>query len=279
MHCVFFQKLLTRRRPFSVVRGNGEQGGVSKWLAPLLTAHFSLLTFLISAQSLQITGGNTPPFTPNNLISNVFLGEGVDVTSVVFKGKPEAVGYFTGGTQSIGIERGILLTSGSAKNASGNGNTQNDVKNGSTATDFDLNAIATSFINDVVVYEIKFIPTADTLRFRYCFASEEYPEFACKTFNDVFAFFIQGPGYPTPTNIAKIPGTNQVVSINTLHPAVPANNCPAANAQFYNSNLSLAKQPIYDGFTDVFNHKTDLIELIRCQRVHGNWFNVSTAEW
>lgn len=218
----------------------------------LLTAYCSLLTCLISAQPLQITGGDTPPFTPDNLVRNVFLGEGVEVTSVTFKGRPVAVGYFTGGTQSIGIDRGIVMTTGSAERATANGNSQNDLKNGSTATDFDLNAIATSFLFDVAVYEIKFVPTADTLRFRYCFASEEYPEFACKNFNDVFAFFIQGPGYPTPTNIARIPGTNQVVSINTLHPAYAPNNCPAANDQFYNSNLTAAKQPIYDGFTDVF---------------------------
>ncbi len=249
MRRFFFQKLFasfTRRSP------QGEGG-----FAPI-THNSYLITLLIFsplallAQSLQITNGATPPFTPDNLVRNVLLGEGVDVTSVLFKGKPVAVGYFTGGAQSIGIERGILLTTGSAENATGNGNTQNDLKNGSTANDFDLNAIATSFLFDVAVYEIKFVPTADTLRFRYCFASEEYPEFACKTFNDVFAFFIQGPGYPAPTNIARIPGTGQVVSINTLHPAVPANNCPAANVQFYNSNLSLAKQPIYDGFTDVF---------------------------
>lgn len=245
MRRFFFQKLFA---PFT----RRSLQGVGGSRIPLLTAHFSLLTLLVSAQSLQITGGDTPPFTPDNLVRNVFLGEGVEVTSVTFKGKPVAVGYFSGGTQSIGIERGIVMTSGSAENASGNGNSQNDTKNGSTATDFDLNAIATSFLHDVAVYEIKFIPTADTLRFRYCFASEEYPEFACQIYNDVFAFFIQGPGYPTPTNIARIPGTNQVVSINTLHPVFAPNNCPAVNAQFYNSNLNLAKQPIYDGFTDVF---------------------------
>ncbi|HND88389.1 MAG TPA: choice-of-anchor L domain-containing protein, partial [Saprospiraceae bacterium] len=217
-------------------------------LASLLSGAFPPL----AAQSLQVTGANTPPFTPDNLIRNVLLGEGVEVKSVTFNGKPLAVGYFTGGTASVGIERGVVMTTGSAKNAAGNGNQQKDTNNASTATDPDLGAVATTATYNVAVYEIAFVPTADTLRFRYCFASEEYPEFACQSFNDVFAFFIQGPGYPTPTNIARIPGTNEVVSINTLHPAYAPNFCLAAYDQYYNSNLNQSTQPIYDGFTDVF---------------------------
>jgi len=259
MRRFFFQKLFTsftRRIPQgvgglpAVVQGVGVFAPIThnSYLITLLTC----AALSAPAQPLQITNAATQPFTPDNLIRNMLLGDGVEVKSVTFKGKPVAVGYFTGGTQSVGIERGILMTTGAAERATANGNAQNDLKNGSTATDFDLNAIATSFLFDVAVYEIRFVPTADTLRFRYCFASEEYPEFACKNFNDVFAFFIQGPGYPTPTNIARIPGTGQVVSINTLHPTYAPNNCPAANVQFYNSNLNAAQQPIYDGFTDVF---------------------------
>src|SRR5690349_7419077 len=71
------------------------------------------------AQFLQVTGGNTQPFTPQNLISNVFLGDGVEVTNITYNGSPTAVGYFTGGTQTIGIERGIVLTSGRAESGGG----------------------------------------------------------------------------------------------------------------------------------------------------------------
>lgn len=217
----------------------------------LRLALLALLPQCLQSQSLTVTGGSTPPFTTDNLISNVFLGEGVEVTSVVFKGKASAVGYFTGGGPNIGIPRGIVLTTGRANGADGLGNTQESTSNASTATDPDLNAIATAGLNDVAVYIIKFIPTADTLRFRYCFASEEYPEFACQVFNDVFGFFIQGPGFPTPTNIAKVPSTTQAVSINNIHPANGA-GCPAKNVQYYNDNNGSNKQPVYDGFTDVF---------------------------
>jgi gliding motility-associated-like protein len=210
------------------------------------------------AQVLEVTGGNTPPFTPQNLISNVFLGDGVEVTNITYNGNPLAVGYFTGGANIIGIERGIVMTTGRAESqgalfgANSEGSDFASFDNGSSATDANLLALTTAGLNNVAVYTISFIPTADTLRFRYCFGSEEYPEYACSPFNDVFGFFIQGPGFPTFTNIAKIPGTNLPVTINNLHPANPNFGCGPMNEQYYNSNNNTQNQPTYDGFTDVF---------------------------
>lgn len=201
----------------------------------------------------------TGPYNPTNLISNVFLGDGVQVTNVQFNGDPRAVGYFSGGTPSIGIERGILLTSGFSLSATQDGGTQASDGNTGGSTEPSLLAQLpppAPTLNDVAVYTITFVPNADTLRFRYSFGSEEYPEYACSPFNDVFGFFIQGPGYPTFTNIARIPGTGVPglpVTINNLHPAnsnYP--NCPNLNVQYYNDNLGSSNQPVYDGFTDVF---------------------------
>jgi len=227
-------------------------------------APFLFILQTSNAQFLQtIDAANNGPYTPQSLISNVLLGNGVDVSNITYNGSPRAVGYFSGGTQSIGIERGILLTTGfAAKPGFGFGPTDPggsfaSNSNGSTATDANLSNIATSPLRDVAVYTITFIPTSDTLRFRYCFASEEYPEYSCTQFNDIFGFFIQGPGYPTPTNIARVPGTNLPVAINNIHPfnnqngPVP-NPCPPFNVQYYNSNNNSAVQPVYDGFTDVF---------------------------
>ncbi|MBL7828643.1 MAG: choice-of-anchor L domain-containing protein [Saprospiraceae bacterium] len=229
----------------------------------ILLTPFFFSTYTTLAQLQTIDATSNGPYTPQSLISNVFLGDGVDVLSVNYSGNARAVGYFSGGSQAIGIERGILMTSGYAsKPTLGFGPTdlgQNFASNsnGSTATDANLGSIATSALRDVAVYTISFIPTADTLRFRYCFASEEYPEYSCTNFNDVFGFFIQGPGYPTPTNIAKIPGTNLPVSINNIHPYNDQNNpnpdpCFPFNSQYYNSNANTMQQPVYDGFTDVF---------------------------
>ncbi len=228
-------------------------------LRPMQTLRFTVFCFLAlpfssQAQFLQVTDVVTGPYNPQSLITNVFLGAGVQVTNVQFNGDPRAIGYFSGGTQSIGIERGILLTSGFADQAVEDGAFFANNNNIGGSTEASLLQIATDVLNDVAVYTITFVPNADTLRFRYSFGSEEYPEYACTAFNDVFGFFIQGPGYPVFTNIARVPGTMLPVSINNIHPNNPAAPpCPPLNVQYYNdNNNNSSNQPVYDGFLDVF---------------------------
>jgi gliding motility-associated-like protein len=214
---------------------------------------------LAASAQMQITGANTPPYTPSNLISNVFLGNGVEVKSITYAGNPISVGYFSGGDAVVGLENGIVLTTGLAETqgtdygANGIGNQWASEDIISSATVPELLALTTGALNDVAVYTITFVPTSSNLRFRYCFASEEYPEYGCSDYNDVFGFFIQGPGYPSFTNIARIPNTNLPVTINNLHPLNPDDpSCAPLNVQYFNANFPSTKQPVYDGFTDVF---------------------------
>ncbi|MEZ4942550.1 MAG: choice-of-anchor L domain-containing protein [Saprospiraceae bacterium] len=218
----------------------------------------------LTAQSLQVTNATTAPFTPENLISNIFLGDGVEVTNITYNGQAISVGYFTGGQQSIGLERGIVMTTGRSETGNpalneygssepGNAFANNIINGLFPGTDPDLAPLASGALYDIGRYTITFVPTSDTLRFRYVFASEEYPEFGCSNFNDIFGFFIQGPNYPTPTNIALIPGTSLPVSINNIHPVNPTtSNCPAKNEQYFVDNNGTNKPPVYDGFTRVF---------------------------
>ncbi len=240
----------------------------------ILFAGFVLLfSTALPAQTMEVSDGSMPPLTPENLITNVFLGDGVEVLSVEFNGIPSAVGYFTKGQNKIDIERGILMTSGRA--ASDNcslgpfgancvGSQFASTSNLSTVTDPDLQSIAAGGqLNDVAKYTITFIPNSDTLRFNYVFASEEYPEFACSSFNDVFGFFISGPGINGPyqngaINIARIPGTTLPVTINNVHPQNGA-SCPPFNAQHYNDNMNSNNQPVYDGFLNVFTAEAIVI--------------------
>ncbi len=217
----------------------------------------------MAGQPLEVTDAATAPFTPDNLITNVFLGEGVEVLNVNFEGDPKAIGFFKNGTNAVGLNRGIIMTTGSAAtqsagllgaDATGGEFASND--NTSNTNDPDLAIIANGAIFDATKFTITFIPIADTLRFRYVFASEEYPEFACSDFNDVFGFFISGPGINGPfqnngENIALIPGTAQPVAINNIHPQNGA-SCPPKFQQFYNDNNATALQPVYDGILDVF---------------------------
>ncbi len=227
---------------------------------------FGLSLFLLSekmaAQGMEITDATTPPITPANLITNIFLGEGVEVLDVNFVGDPLAVGYFKNAQNVVGIDRGILLTTGRAASVSCNtgplGADCNGIQfasNGtsSSTTDPDLQAIASGSLFDFAKFTITFKPTSDTLRFKYVFASEEYPEWACTAFNDVFGFFISGPGITGPyqnngKNIALIPGSNTPVSINNVNPSA----CGSQYVQYYNDNTTNNGQPVYDGYLSVF---------------------------
>lgn len=226
----------------------------------------------LHAQVLEVT--NAPPITPQNLITNIFLGDGVEVLSVNYEGPNMSVGFFKGGQAAVGMDRGIVMTTGRAVTQGLNygvaepGNRQASVDNGSNVTDADLAAIAGGApIINVVRYTITFIPIADTLRFRYAFASEEYPEFVCSEYNDIFGFFISGPGINGPyqnnaINIARVPGTNLPVAINNVNPGVVGAageliNCTPprgslAYGSFYNNNEGTNLMPVYDGITDVF---------------------------
>ena len=51
-----------------------------------------------------------------------------------------------------------------------------------------------SSINDLCVLGFDFIPESDTIVFNYSFGSEEYTSWVNTQYNDVFGFFISGPG-------------------------------------------------------------------------------------
>ncbi|MBN2728134.1 MAG: choice-of-anchor L domain-containing protein, partial [Bacteroidales bacterium] len=112
---------------------------------------------------------------------------------------------------------------------------------------------------DAAVLEFDFIPSSDTVRFFYVFGSEEYPEYVCSEFNDVFAFFLSGPnpsgGSYTNENIAKIPGTNIAVAINSINPGVAGafglGVCTSLAYSSLYSNNTGGTTIQYDGFTTV----------------------------
>ncbi|MCS7046774.1 MAG: choice-of-anchor L domain-containing protein [Gemmataceae bacterium] len=190
----------------------------------------------------DLTGGLTP-----TALVQTLLGQGVQVSNVVYRGTNVSAGRFTGGQNSVGFDEGIILSSGAANAVIGNNNNSsggfaNNVTSGNAAPgDPDLNALvapATTF--DATVLEFDFIPAGNTLTFKYVFASEEYPDFVGTAFNDVFAFFLNGQ------NVARIPNTNIPVSINNVN--------AQSNSQFFVDNYSSntpARQITMDGLTVV----------------------------
>ncbi len=189
---------------------------------------------------IEVEPALSTPLTPESLINEVFAGKGIDIINVKFSGQKEAVGYFKNGNVDVGMSEGFMMTTGRALLASQpNTNSGEGHTNGSMASDPTLSSIVNDGgIEDAAVYEIEFIPKNDTVEFKYVFASEEYPEFGCNCFNDVFGFFLSGPGYPDWTNLAIVPGTaNDPVSVKTIHPLDPDGSGTGVNSCTANSTL------------------------------------------
>jgi hypothetical protein len=60
--------------------------------------------------------------------------------------------------------------------------------------DNNLDNVSSADTYDATVLEFDFVPATDNISFNYVFGSEEYLEFVNAGYNDVFAFFISGPG-------------------------------------------------------------------------------------
>ena len=164
---------------------------------------------------------------------------------------------------------GIVMSSGHALDADLNGNpgTANTPANGTACVTNpntvcnDLLTVANSVppligqafnvsgINDMCVLEFDFVPQSDTVKFNFSFGSEEYLTWVNSSFNDVFGFFICGPGitgpYSSPAgfpngseNIAVVPGSVPAlpITVSSVHPGL--------NGQFYNTGLTFLTMDI-----------------------------------
>jgi hypothetical protein len=216
------------------------------------------------------------------LIRDVFIGgDCFDVTNISFSGNGEQIGKFSQGASNIGFASGLIMASGDISIAPGPNNLDGAGGGGSSGGDNDLGAIATGSLFDVGVIEFDFTPTQTPLTFSYAFASEEYCEYVNTMFNDVFGFFISGPGISGTQNLAVIPTTNTPVSINTINHVTNAllytPNTPAGLNNCENGGVSgsLPPQPVatgmatvelqYDGFT---KEMIAVAQVIPCSTYH-----------
>lgn len=157
------------------------------------------------------------------ILAQKLVGTGIQISNVTMSGAPAAFGTFVNNQQltNLRLDSGIVLCTGLVSDIPGNSSFNASTIN-STPGDLQLSTYITptplpTAIHDAAILEFDFIPTGDTVRFKYVMASEEYPEYACSQFTDAFGFFISGPGFPTPYNMAKVPNTNIAVAINSIN--------------------------------------------------------------
>lgn len=222
----------------------------------------SILCFGTLVSKAQLTVSTA--LTPAQLVQNVLLGGGVTASNITYNGVAVAAGSFNGATSNIGFSSGIILATGDVNVAVGpnNSGSLSNGGAGTSSTDPELTSIATNTLYDAAILEFDFIPISDTVKFRYVFGSEEYPEYVCSNYNDVFGFFISGPnpagGTYTNNNIAIIPTSNPplAVAINSVNPGVAGSSsgggtCTSlAYSSFYFDNETPPGTSVqYDGFT------------------------------
>jgi gliding motility-associated-like protein len=240
--------------------------------------NYILIMFLLgltySANSQLVTSTTQ---TPTQLVEDVLVGGGVVVSNVTYTGDTEAIGSFNGANTNLGLTSGIVLTTGTVLNTAGGGifggqegpHGPNDTGSGGTdnsAAGYQpLTDIAAEDTHNAAVLEFDFVPQSDTIRFKYVFGSEEYPEFVDAGFNDVFAFFISGPGFGGTFNMATIPGTGGTpVTIDNVNDNVNSsyyiNNGDGGDAPQNGSDSYIQ----YDGFTVVI----EAVAKVECGEIY-----------
>jgi gliding motility-associated-like protein len=228
-------------------------------------------------------------YTVESLVRDVFARGACDnISNIRAIGSKTGIGHFENGSDVIGMREGIIVSSGPITNAEGP-NRQGDMSGafGFNDQDPDLEMFATHRLRDVVGIEFDFVPLDSFVQFRYVFASEEYCEFVGSVYNDVFGFFISGPGIDGAfsdgaKNVALIPESGDYVAINTVN--------HLQNAQYFRRNEldrdarqcgidPLApqdrRQIEYDGFTQILSAS---LQLIPCETYHIRFVVADVAD-
>ena len=202
---------------------------------------------LLSGETIHLNGGGTMQLTPakfNNSSNSVSAPQ---------------IGTFNSNGFNFPIGSGLIMTTGNVSVANGPNSAGSSSQSVTPMySDPLMNGLASSSLNGCGALEFEFIAFADTFAFSYVFASDEYPEFVCSSYNDVFAFFLSGIDpvtfVPTTRNVAIIPHTVLPVTINNLnggYTSGSASNCQNGTySNYYVANHNTGTPGVeYDGYT------------------------------
>ena len=252
---------------------------------------FIILLFSSLMTKSQIVIDNNPPYdNPTWLVDNILLGGGVAASNHTYQGDSCQIGWFDATNTNLGINSGVVMATGDIYEL--------DPIIGSAfpfltnlITDPDLLAVANSVpgiigqtftvssINDVAILEFDFVASSNLLEFNYAFGSQEYwngsfSGYENTQYNDVFGFFLSGPGIVGPwsspvnfpngsVNLAVVPGTTPPlpITVSTIHNGQNGFITPI-NQQYFVPNQGTGLDTIAsaDGFTTVLTAKA----LVQC---------------
>jgi hypothetical protein len=167
---------------------------------------------------------------------------------VVSEDQSNAIGFFNDALVPIGIDSGVLLTTGSIFNALGP-NTSGSISGSGVKSSLSFDFVAVS----------------PGIQWKYVFASEEYEEYVDTEFNDIFTLTLDG------VNLALIPGTLSEVAINSVN--------PSENSEYYRSNIDGSIDTEYDGLTTVLTATASNLVVGQTYNVSFNISDVGDSAW
>jgi len=186
------------------------------------------------------------PQTNLQQLAEAISGHGVQISNPTINCHTEGYGEFGYTGSLLGLDSGVVLSSGRIVEAIGPNNVENKTFQQGTSGSSILNIVTGRTTYDACRFEFDVIPSGDSLSFQFVLGSEEYNEWVGSQYNDVFGFFISGPGITgdagigSDHNIALIPGTSTAVAINNVN--------AGQNSAYYQYNAG-GQQLQFDGYT------------------------------
>ena len=158
---------------------------------------------------------NAPMNTEEYLVNDILCDGGLTTANFSSTGFASGIGYFDGFAANLGFEEGVILSTGGiclpVPDCSVGAWQGGSGVSGDSDLELALNAINLNWdVNNVTILEFDFVANSESVEFNYIFASAEYTSWTCSSFNDIFGFFLSGPGITGPysnnaINLAYVP--------------------------------------------------------------------------
>lgn len=141
-------------------------------------------------------------------------GSGTDYSDYLTPQTTSSISFYDGSISSLGIDSGLLLTSGNANLPASNTQSGYGIQLDPSETDTDLSATVHSAfptagaVQDATVLQFQFTvnnSTDQNIQFDLVFGSDEYPEYSGSTFVDIAGVYINGVNYALFNNNASLP--------------------------------------------------------------------------
>lgn len=214
-----------------------------------------LLSITISADGQMIFKSKNSKQLVDELLPRHSFG--ITILKTHFQANPNSIASFVSMSDKLPIQSGVIMSTGMVSWAGYPNDSPSSGCAMFTPGDKRLEQIAGAKTSDAAILELEFVANTDEVSFEYFFASEEYPEYVNKGVNDVFAFFIEGPGYDTLYNMARLPTTGEPITVDHVN--------AQRNSEFYIENKSWRGFSIDDPGTSLasifqFDGMTKLLE-------------------